>query len=82
MRKFKETITALIGAGGIGVMRVRRTENPVENMEVLGILFNFLTKVAVIAAVAAVIIFLDIWKLLAIIVGMILFTIIYLLSKE
>lgn len=68
MRKFKETITALIGAGGIGAVSVRRTGSQEGNVEALGIFLDFLTKVAIIAAAAAAIIFLDIWKLLALLV--------------
>lgn len=82
MRKIKETITALTESENSGIVRVSRKEQlpvPYERMELV---FKFILKISAIASVTAIVLYAEIWKLLALLVFGILFSLFYFCMRD
>lgn len=82
MGKIKETITALTESENSGIVRVSRKEQlpvPYERMELV---LKFILKISAIASVTAIVLYAEIWKLIALLTFGIFFALIYTGMKD
>lgn len=77
MRKIKETITALTGCENAGVVRVSKKEQLPVPYEKSELVFKFILKISAIASVTAIVLYAEFWKLVALLVFGIFFSLIY-----
>lgn len=82
MSRIKETLTALTNSENTGLVRIKREEQlpvPYERMELV---FKFILKISAIASVTAIVLYAEIWKLLALLVFGILFSLFYFCMRD
>lgn len=82
MSKVKETITALTGSDGFGIIKVSRKENRNGTCNSLIIVFEFSLKVLAIASVTAIVLYAEPRKLIALLIFTAFIALIYFMMKD
>ena len=82
MSKIKETITAVSAGNEPGAVRIKREEQERMPEWYFATAMKCAVVIAAIAAVTAIIIFADLWKVLALAVFVIFFFLIYFAAKD
>lgn len=68
MSKIKETITALTDSENIGIVKVSRKENDCAGNDGLDVIFKFILKAFAIISVAAIVLYAEPSKLIALLI--------------
>lgn len=82
MGKIKETITALTNSSTSGIVRISRKEQSLVPYEWAELIFKFTLKISSIASATAIVLYVEFWKMVALFVFAIFFTIIYTSMKD